>query len=98
MLQIGCVSNTQFETARNTYIKEIAHCEQALNGQTKARKIEKEFLIGKIKELELALKQKENIISIHETVIRLFDDANHTLQNAIQDQLINQKLDTPVKK
>ncbi len=95
MLQAGCVSSTQFETASNTYIKEKKQCEQALNRQIKANQIEKQFLTEKIIKLEQALQQKENIISINETVIRLFDDSKRTLQNAIQDQLTKQKLDTP---
>lgn len=66
-----------------------------MNRQIKANQIEKQFLTEKIIKLEQALQQKENIISINETVIRLFDDSKRTLQNAIQDQLTKQKLDTP---
>ncbi|MDD9303795.1 MAG: hypothetical protein HUK40_16215 [Desulfobacter sp.] len=78
----------------NDQIKSDQIEKQTLTKQIRTDQIEKQALNKQIIKLEKALEQKENIISIHKTVIRLFDDSDHTLQNAIQDQLDNQQPDT----
>lgn len=93
-LQIGCVSSAQFETVSNDYLKEIKQCDQTLNSQIAKNQHEKQALVEQIEKLNRNLEQKEKIISVQETVIRLFDDSEQTLQNTIQDQLTNQNLDT----
>ncbi len=78
-LQFGCVSKTQFD--------------QALNSQKENNQIEKQSLVEQIERLNQTIQEKETIISVQETVIRLFDDSEQTLQNSIQNQLAAQKLE-----
>lgn len=48
---------------------------------------ENRSLTQKNKVLEQKVKDKEAILSIQETVIRLFDDSKQTLQNSIKEQI-----------
>ncbi|WP_459918974.1 hypothetical protein [Desulfocicer niacini] len=84
---------TQFLTEQIKTLKQ--ELEQAVSSQIKSNRIEKQSLTEQIETLEQVLQQKEKKISILETVIRLFDDSDHTLQSAIQEQLSTQKLDRP---
>jgi len=57
---------------------------------------ENNSLYQKIEALRQAVNKRESIISIQESVIRLFDDSNQTLQSNIQEQITAQDLETNV--
>ena len=92
MFQVGCIPKTQFGSVNNEYLLAIKQCNKTLNSQIKKNQTEKKSLAGKIEKLNQTLKEKETIISIQETVIRLFDDSEQTLQSSIQAQLAIQKI------
>ncbi len=75
---------------KQSLIEQIQELQQALkesNAEIKNKKAEKKALTAQIEKLKKELQQKEKIISVHATAIRLFDDSGHTLQNSIQKQL-----------
>jgi chemotaxis protein MotB len=70
---------------------ELSGREQAqLQLKTNQLHDENNFLYQKVKELKQTIRKKEIVISLQETVIRLFDDENQTLQKNIQEQIAAQ--------
>lgn len=49
------------------------------------------FLYRKIEDLSQTVERQKSVVSLQETVIRLFDDANHSMQKNIEEQIAAQK-------
>jgi chemotaxis protein MotB len=105
-LFLGCVSKTQFKAVNNDY--QLAQ-QKISKGGKKLEESEKEIdlcrkdltklqnqnmlLSQKIEPLSQSIKKKDSVISLQETVIRLFDDSKQTLQTSIKEQIAAQEIE-----
>ncbi len=72
--------------------QECLDCQMDLKRQLAKMDAENNALMQKIQALDQTVKNNETVISIQETVIRLFDDSNQTLQKSIKEQIASQQL------
>lgn len=102
----GCVSQTQFDSVRNDYNlsqsalqtseKAKDQCQRDktdLQDQLENSRNENSLLSQKISTIDQTIREKETIISLQETAIRLFDDSQQTLQTNIKEQAAAQKIE-----
>ena len=81
--------------------KNCNQCRQdqvVLNKQIDMMRDETNLYAKKIEELDKTVNNKETVISLQDTVIRLFDDSKQTLQKSIQEQIASQNLGEKVTK
>lgn len=101
----ACVSKARFETVTNDYQlsqqalqKSEAEKEQCrqdnveLLNQIEVSRNENADLAANSDTLNQTIKEKDKIISLQSTFIRLFDDSKKTIQTSIKDQIAEQKL------
>ncbi len=107
-LCFGCVSKAQFTAVNSDY--QLAQQQISKDGK-KLEESEKEIdlcrkdrtklhnenslLSQKVETLNQSIKKKEIVISLQETVIRLFDDSQQTLQASIKEQIAAQEIEPP---
>lgn len=103
----GCVSKAQLESASNEHERTqlalqetsqaLDRCEQdkkALQAQNEADRSEIRRMSQRIDEQNQAAKNKDAIIALQQSFIRLFDDSKQTLQTSINEQIADQQMDT----
>lgn len=103
---LGCMTKSQTKAVNDDYLilqqqlkvanaakKQCRKKQDALQEKVTALRAENRVLNKRNKALEKKIKDKEAILAIHETVIRLFDDSKQTLQNSIREQIEAQKLE-----
>jgi len=103
----GCASRAQFESVNDEYkrtrlalqgtARSLDRCEQgkkALRAQTEADRNKIVWMSQRIDSQKQAIKEKESIIALQQSFIRLFDDSKQTLQTSINEQIADQQVDT----
>lgn len=104
----GCVSKTQFEavshdcqtaqhalTASRAAEAQCRKDKTELSDQIEANRNEITLLSQRIETANREIREKETVISLQNTFIRLFDDSTQTLQNSINEQIAAQKIEVP---
>lgn len=104
----GCVSKTQFETVSNDYQAAQRALETSRAAEVQCRKDKTELsdqiqynrneialLSQRVETSNQEIGEKESVISIQNTFIRLFDDSKQTLQTSINEQIAAQKIEAP---
>ena len=103
----GCVSKAQFESTNDEYkrgqlalqetSRALDRCEQdkkALKVQSEADRSEISRMSQRIDSQAQANKEKDAIIALQQSFIRLFDDSQQTLQTSINEQIADQHMET----
>ncbi len=98
--QVAAGEKERSELLQTIALTEKAHQEcldvqKDLKGQLDNIDTENNALLQKIQVLDQTVKNNETVISIQETVIRLFDDSKQTLQTSIKEQIASQKIAVP---
>ena len=103
----GCVSKAQLESVNEDYqsvqlalqetTRALDRCEQdkkALNARSEADRNEISRMSQRIHSQDQATKEKDAIIALQQSFIRLFDDSKQTLQTSIDEQIADQQMET----
>lgn len=96
----GCGLKPQFKTANNDRLsaqQQLSECRRDRNQlEEEIKKIdtEKQFKSQLIESQKQTIQKQKAVLSLQNTVIRLFDDSEQTLQNNIKEQIKAQNLET----
>jgi len=96
----GCALKPQFKTANNDRLsaqQQLSECRRDRNQlEEEIKKIdtEKQFISQLIESQKQTIQKQKAVLSLQNTVIRLFDDSEQTLQNNIKEQIKAQNLET----